>query len=152
MTDMTRRKAVDSNFKAIRDKVGKDESVMVLCSNGSFPPSSNDEDSVPTGNMRRHFLTRSAGEHSTSRGCPFFQKNHLVPMMADGRVQETNTSLNWRRRTACHLAGDAGRRESTTRRVMQKDKLAALNTRRGGVAEMKGKKRPCGLQNAESLV
>jgi hypothetical protein len=149
---MTRRKAVDSNFKAIRDKVGKDESVMVLCSNGSFPPSSNDEDSVPTGNMRRHFLTRSAGEHSTSRGCPFFQKNHLVPMTADGRVQESDTSLDGRNCTACNLGGEAGRGEGTARRVMQKDKHAAMNIRRGGVAEMKGKKRPCGLQNAESLV
>ena len=35
---------------------------------------------------------------------------------------------------------------------MQKDKHATMNIRRDGVAEMKGKKRPCGLQNAESLV
>ena len=32
---------------------------------------------------------------------------------------------------------------------MHKDKLAALNTRRGGVAEMKGKKRPYYLQIAK---
>jgi hypothetical protein len=35
---------------------------------------------------------------------------------------------------------------------MQKDKLAAMNTRRGGIAEMKGKKRPYDFQNAESSV
>jgi len=33
---------------------------------------------------------------------------------------------------------------------MQNDKRAALNTRRGGAAEMKGTKRPYGLQNAKS--
>ena len=117
---MTRREAVDSNSKAMRDKVGNDESVMVLCSNGSSPPSSNDEDSVPTGNMRRHFLTRSAGEHRTSRGCPFCQKNDLVPVTADGSVQESDTSLEWRSCTAYHLAEDAGRGEDTARKVMQK--------------------------------
>ena len=30
---------------------------------------------------------------------------------------------------------------------MQSDKHTALNGRRGGIAEMRGKKRPCGLQN-----
>ena len=73
-------------------------------------------------------------------------------MTADGRVQESNTSLDGRNCTAFHLAGEAGRGEGTARRVMQKDKYAAMNIRRGGVAEMKGKKRPCDLQNAESLV
>jgi hypothetical protein len=33
---------------------------------------------------------------------------------------------------------------------MQKDKLVAMSTRRGGIAEMKGKKRPSDLQNAKS--
>jgi hypothetical protein len=32
---------------------------------------------------------------------------------------------------------------------MQKDKLAAMNTRRGGIAEMKSKKRAYDLQNAK---
>ena len=32
---------------------------------------------------------------------------------------------------------------------MQKDKLAAMNTRRGGIAEMKAKKRAYDLQNAK---
>jgi hypothetical protein len=39
--------------------------------------------------------------------------------------------------------------EGASRRGMQKDKLAAMNTRRGGSAEMKGKKRPYDLQNAK---
>jgi hypothetical protein len=38
-------------------------------------------------------------------------------------------------------------REGTARRGMQSDKRAALNGRRGGIAEMQGKKPPCGLQN-----
>jgi hypothetical protein len=122
---------------------------MMLCGNGSFPPSSKEEDSVPTGSMKRHFLTRSAGKHRTSRGCPFCQKNGLVPVTADGGVQESDTSLEWRSCAACNLAGGAGRSEGTARRVMQKDKLAALNTRRGGSANVKGKKRSCDVQNAE---
>ena len=31
---------------------------------------------------------------------------------------------------------------------MQNDKRAAMKIRRGGTAEIKGKKRPCDLQNA----
>ena len=73
-------------------------------------------------------------------------------MTADGRVQESDTSLEWRSCTACNLAGEAGRGEGTARSVMQKDKLAAMNIRRGGVAEVKDRKRPCDLLNAESLV
>ena len=115
-----------------------------------FPPSSKDEDSVPTGSMKRHLLTRSAGEHRTSRGCLFCQKNDFVSVTADGRVQENSTSLDWRRHTACNLAEEAERGEGTSRRGMQKDKLVAMSTRRSGIAEMKGKKRPYGLQNAKS--
>jgi len=59
----------------------------MLYGNRSFPASPKDEDSVPTGSMKRHFLTRGAGEHRTSRGCPFCQKNDLVPVTADGKVQ-----------------------------------------------------------------
>jgi hypothetical protein len=72
-----------------------------------------------------------------------------VPVTAGGSVQKTNTSLNWRRCTACHLAGDAGRGKGTARRVIQKDKLAALNTRRGGTAETNDKERPYDVQNAK---
>jgi len=111
----------------------------MLYGNGSFLPSSNDEDSVPTGSEKT-FLTRSAGEHRTSSGGPFCQKSDLVPVTADGRVQENSTSLDGRSCTVCNLAGEAGRGEGTARRVMQKDKLAALNTRRGRITEMKGKK------------
>ena len=90
--------------------------------------------------MKRHFLTRSAGEHGSSRGCPFCQKNDLVPVTADGRVQESDTPLDWRSCTACNLAEEAGLSEGALRRGTQKDKLAASNTRRGGIAALKGKK------------
>ena len=146
---MKKRRAVDSYFQAIKDKVRGDTNVMMLCGNGSFPPSSKEEDSVPTGSIKRHFLTRSAGKHRTSRVCPFCQKNDLVPVTADGGVQESDTSLEWRSCAACNLAGGAGRSEGTARRVMQRDKLAALNTRRGGSANVKGKKQACGVQSAE---
>jgi hypothetical protein len=82
--DMRKRKAVDSYFQAIQNKVGKDRSVIMLYGNRSFPPSSKDEDGVPTGSMKRHFfLTRSAKEYGTSRGCPFSQKSDLVPVTAE---------------------------------------------------------------------
>ena len=58
---MKKRKAVDSYFHAIRNTVGKDRSVIMPYGNGSSPPSSKDEDSVPTGSMKGHLLTRSAG-------------------------------------------------------------------------------------------
>jgi hypothetical protein len=147
---MKKRKAVDSYFHAIRNTVGKDRSVIMPYGNGSFPRPSKDEDSVPRGSMKRHLLTRSAGEHRTSRGCLFCQKNDLASVTADGRVQENSTSLHWRRCTACNRAEEAGRGEGTSRRGMQKDKLVAMSTRRGGIAEMKGKKRPSDLQNAKS--
>jgi len=86
-------------------------------------------------------MTRSAKEHRTSRGCPFCQKNDLVPETADGRVQESDTSLNWPSCVACNLAGGAGHGEGTARRMIQKKtKLPALNTRRGGSAYVKNKK------------
>jgi hypothetical protein len=147
---MTKRETVGSHFQAIRNKVKKDKSVIMLYGNGGFPPSSKEENKVSTGSMKRHFLTRSTGEYRTSRGCPLCQKNNLVPVMADGRVQASDTSLDWRSCIACNIAGEAGRGEGTSRRVMQKDKSAAMNTRRGGTAQMKNKKRPCDLQNAKS--
>ena len=147
---MKKRKAVDSSFHAIRNTVGKDKSVIMPYGNRGFPPSSKDEDSVPTGSMKRHLLTRSAGEHRRSRGCLFCQKNDFVSVTADERVQENSTSLHWCRCTACNRAEEAGRGEGTSRRGTQKDKLVAMSTRRGGIAEMKGKKRPYDLQNAKS--
>ena len=82
--DMRKRKAVDSYFQAMQNKVGKDRSVLMLYGNRSFPPSSKDEDGVPTGSMKRHFfLMRSAKEYGTSRGCPFSQKSDLVPVTAE---------------------------------------------------------------------
>ena len=92
------------------------------------------------GSMKTPFSTRSAGEHRTSMGGPFCQKSDLVPVTADGRVQESKRSLDRRRCTACNLGGDAGRGEGPARRVMQNSKLAAMNTGRGGVAEMIGRK------------
>ena len=127
-----------------------EKSVIVLYGNGSFSSSSKDEDSVPTGSMKGYFLTRSAGEHRTSRGCPFCQKSDLVPVTANGRAQKKSTLLDWRRCTACSLVGEAGPGEGTARRVMQNDKRAALSTRRGGITEMKGKKQPCDLQNTKN--
>ena len=50
--DMNKTKAVDSYFQAIRSKVGKDKSVIMLYGNGSFPPSSEDEDSVLRGSKK----------------------------------------------------------------------------------------------------
>ena len=105
---MKKRKAVDSYFHAIRNTVGKNRSVIMPYGNGSFPRPSKDEDSVPRGSMKRHLLTRSAGEHRTSRGCLFCQKNDFVSVTADGRVQENSTSLHWRRCTACNRAEEAG--------------------------------------------
>jgi hypothetical protein len=63
-----------------------------------------------------------------------------VRVTADGSVQESDTSLEWRSCAACNLAGGAGRSEGTARRVMQKEKLVAMSTQRGGIAEMKGEK------------
>ena len=147
---MKKGKAVDSYFQAIRNKVGKDKVVMMVYSKGSFPQSSKGEDSAPMGSMKRPFSARSAKEHRTSMGCPLCQKSDLVPAAADGRVQESKRSLDWRRCTACNLPGEAGRGEGTSRRGMQEDKRAALNARRGGGAEMKGTKRSYALQNAKS--
>ena len=101
------------------------------------------------GSMKRPFSRRSAKEHRTSMGCPFCQKSDPVPVTADGRVQESKRSLDWRRCTACNLGGEAGRGEGPARRAMQNSKLAAMNTGRGGVAEMIGKKLPCDLHNAK---
>ena len=67
---MRKRKAVDSYFHAIRNTVGKDRSVIMPYGNGSFPRPPKDEDSLPRGSMKRHLLTRSAGEHRTGRGGP----------------------------------------------------------------------------------
>jgi hypothetical protein len=50
------------------------------------------------------------------------------------------------------MAGEAGRGESTSKRGMEKHKLAAMNIRRDGMAEMKRKKRPYDLQNAKCLL
>ena len=69
----------------------------MLCGNGSFPQSLKDEDSAPTGSQKA-FPDRSAGEHRTSRGGPFCQKNGLVPAVADGSVQKSDTSLEGRGR------------------------------------------------------
>jgi hypothetical protein len=98
---------------------------------------------------KRHFLTRSVGKHITSRGCLFCKKNDLVLVTADGRVQETNTSLEGRSCTASNLAGEAGLGKGTARRGVQKDKHAAPNIRRGGIVETKGKKRPYDLRTAK---
>ena len=140
---MKKGKAVDSYFQAIGDR-----NVMMLYGNGRFPPPPENEDSVPTGSQKA-FPDRSAGEHRASRGCPFCQKSDLVPVTAEGRVQENKRSLDWRRCTACNLGREAGHDVGTSRRLMQKDKLAARNTRRCGIAELKGKKRPCDLQKAK---
>ena len=83
--DMRKRKTVDSYFQAIQNKVGKDRSVIMLYGNRRFPPSSKDEDDVPTGAIKGIFLPRSAEEHGTSRGCPFSQKSDLVPVTAEWR-------------------------------------------------------------------
>ena len=101
------------------------------------------------GSMKTPFSTRSAGEHRTSMGGPFCQKSDLVPVTADGRVQETKRSLDWRGCTQCHLGGDAGRGEGPARRAMRNSKRAAMNTGRGGVAETIGKTLPCDLHNAK---
>ena len=60
---MKKKKAADSYFQATQNKVGKDMCAIMLYGNGSFPLSPKDEDSAPTGSMKRHFLTRGAGEH-----------------------------------------------------------------------------------------
>jgi len=61
---------------------------MMLYGSGSFlSSSSKDEDCVSTGSMKGHFLTRSAGEHRTSRGCLFSQRNDPVPVTPDGGVR-----------------------------------------------------------------
>ena len=73
-------------------------------------------------------MTRSAKEHRISRGCPFCQKNDLVPETADGRVQESDTLLDWPSCAACNLAGGAGHGEGTARRVIQKKKNQAAST------------------------
>jgi len=49
---MKKRRAVDSYFQVIRNTVGKHESVIMLYGNGSFPPSSEDKDSVPRGSKK----------------------------------------------------------------------------------------------------
>jgi hypothetical protein len=49
--DMKKRKAVDSYFQGIRNKIGKDKSVVMLYGNGRFPLSK-DEDSVPMGSKK----------------------------------------------------------------------------------------------------
>jgi hypothetical protein len=77
---------------------------------------------VLLGAAKRHLTTRSAKEHRISRGCPFCQKNDLVPETADGRVQESDTLLDWPSCAACNLAGGAGHGEGTARRVIQNKK------------------------------
>ena len=57
---------------------------------------------------------------------------------SSGAASLTQMAFAWC--TACNLAAEAGRGESTSSRVIKKDKLATLNTRRGGIAEKEGKK------------
>jgi len=52
LIDRKKRKAVDSYFQAIRNKVGKDTSVVMLYSNDCFPPWSKEEDSASTGSKK----------------------------------------------------------------------------------------------------
>ena len=51
--DIKKRALVDSSFQALRKRVGRNKDVMLLYGNGSFSPASRDEDSVPTGSMKR---------------------------------------------------------------------------------------------------
>jgi hypothetical protein len=67
LVDRKKRKAVDSYFQAIRNKVGKDTSVVMLYGNDCFPPWSKHEDSASTGkfgpiNTRRGGIAKRKGK------------------------------------------------------------------------------------------
>jgi hypothetical protein len=64
--------------------------------------------------------------------------------MEDRKIQTNNTALDWHTCSACNLGNEAGCEQS----MMQKDKVAAMNIRRGRIAEMLNKRRPDDLQNA----
>jgi len=83
-----------------------------------------------TNGKRKAFLDETCWEHTEGRGCPICQKSTGERYIA---------ALAW-----LHCV-----REGTARRGMQSDKRAALNGRRGGIAETQGMKRPCDLQNAK---
>ena len=148
--DMRKRKTVDSYFQAIQNKVGKDRSVIMLYGNRSFPPSSKDEDCVPTGSMKRHFFDEKCKRARNKQGLPVLPEERSCA--CDGGMEEYRRTIH-RWIGAGALRGISqeklGGVEGASRGGMQKDKLAAMNTRRGGSAEMKGKKRPYDLQNAK---
>ena len=104
--DIKKRTLVDSSFQALRKKVGRNKDVMLLYGSGSFSPASRDEDSVPTGSMkraaRRHKPTKSASEFRTSRNCPFCWQPDLVPITVDRKIQTNNTALDWRTCSVCN--------------------------------------------------
>ena len=65
-------------------------------------------------------------------------------MTADGQQRSNQIGLDYRSYSLCDLvsAGEGGER-----RVLQKDHVACVNIRRGGIAEMQAKVRPHDLQN-----
>ena len=65
--DIKKRRAVDSYFQAIKDKVREDTNVMMLCGNGRFPPSSKDEDSVPTRSKKAFLGEKCCGAQNKQK-------------------------------------------------------------------------------------
>ena len=91
---MKKRRAVDSYFQPIKDKVRGDTNVMMLHSNRRFPPSSID-DSVSTGS-KKAFLDEECWEAQNKQGLPVLLEERSCA--CDG---------GWRRTGERYIAGVA---------------------------------------------
>ena len=92
---MKERNAVDSYFQAIRNKAGSDKSIIMPHGNGSFPPSSKDEDSVPTRSKKAFLGEKCCGAQNK-------QKLPLLP-----KEQSCAGDREWKSTGEQHIPGPA---------------------------------------------
>ena len=93
-----------------------------------------------------------AGEHRRSRGCSFCQKSDRVPETVDGRAQESDTSLDRSRCTACNLAQQRDKRATLNRRKARKGYVIckALRVRHEQPRPAEGKRRCHDMDSGQS--
>ena len=145
--NIKKTKVVDFFFQALRKKIGQSNYVMLPYGNGSFSPALKDEDSVPTGSIKRaakrHMPTKSASAFRTSRNCPFCQQACIILRSQPASFSKLHVRQRRQSRAALFVCFFL----STIIGTWSKDKVALMNIRRGGIAEMQNKRRPYDLQN-----
>jgi len=131
-TEKGKTQVVDRFFQGIKDKCGNKQ-VVVMYGDADFNATGRGESGgVPTKSIKRackrHFLTRRASEFRTSRSCVFCKKSDVTDTQND--------------RVFCkHCVESNGEQRS-----LNKDVLGAINIRRSGIAESKGRTRPIDLR------